>query len=200
MAMAGAARMQSMTESERHAADVTTPAASPALEPDFSSVFAEHARSVWRMARSLGVHESDVEDVCQDVFMVVHRKLENFEQRSSVRTWLYGIVLRVVSDYRKKAHRKRERLVAEPPPRTHEASPEGCVADQQALAMLDSVLEELSEERRQVFVLYEIEQLSMREIAEALDCPLQTVYSRHQSARAIVQRRLAAHREGGARR
>src|SRR4051794_8847745 len=81
----------------------------------FRSLFDEHAPHIWRAVRNLGVRDADVEDVCQEVFVVVHRKLPTFEGRSSVRTWIYGIALRVVADYRKRAHRKHERLVAEVP-------------------------------------------------------------------------------------
>jgi len=155
----------------------------------FEVVFAEYAPAVWRMVRSLGVHESDLEDVCQEVFIVVHRRLPGFEGRSALRTWIYGIALRVVADYRKKAHRKRERLYAEPPELADHGSPERHAAATQAFARLDRILAQLSEERRQVFVLYEIEQLPMSEIAEMVGCPLKTAYSRLEAAREIVLRK-----------
>ncbi len=63
---------------------------------------------------TLGVAEADIEDVCQEVFITVHRKLSEFEGRSALRTWLYGISLRVASDYRRRAYVRRERAVAEP--------------------------------------------------------------------------------------
>ena len=152
-------------------------------------VFAQYAPAVWRMVRSLGVHESDLEDVCQEVFIVVHRRLPGFEGRSALRTWIYGIALRVVADYRKKAHRKRERLYAEPPELVDHGSPERHAVATEAFARLDRVLAQLSEERRQVFVLYEIEQLPMSEIAELVGCPLKTAYSRLEAAREIVMRK-----------
>ncbi|WP_437873491.1 RNA polymerase sigma factor [Sorangium sp. So ce363] len=56
--------------------------------PSFEQLFFEHAPFVWRALRRLGVHEADAEDVCQEVFMIVHRRLASFEGRSSVQTWL----------------------------------------------------------------------------------------------------------------
>jgi RNA polymerase sigma-70 factor (ECF subfamily) len=164
----------------------------------FTAVFNEHAAHVWRAVRSLGVSEADVEDVCQEVFVVVHRKLPSFEGRSSLRTWIYGIALRVVADYRKKAHRVRERLVAEVPDAAHasaSAAQEDTTAHKQAWQMLDQLLGTLGEDRRQVFVLYELQQLPMREVAAIVGCPLQTAYSRLEAARELVQQGMIAWRE-----
>src|SRR3954469_17470883 len=83
--------------------------------PPFQEVFVQHGRFVWRTLRYLGVAEADLEDVCQEVFLVVHRRLPEFEGRSSIRTWVYGIALRVASDYRKRARVYRERTSEVPP-------------------------------------------------------------------------------------
>ncbi len=163
----------------------------------FAVLFAEHAPVVWRAVRSLGVHDADVEDVCQEVFVIVHRKLDAFEQRSSLRTWIYGIALRVVSDYRKKAHRRYERLVDSPPDAGTRPLQEQTAAQKQAWQILDRLLDALSEDRRRVFVLYELEELPMREVAAIVDCPLQTAYSRLEAAREHVQRGMAKWREQG---
>src|SRR5207302_10408961 len=76
--------------------------------PSLSEVFRQYAPFVWRALRRLGVPESDVEDVCQEVFVVVHRKLGDFEGRSSLRTWIYGICTRTASDYRRSGRVRRE--------------------------------------------------------------------------------------------
>ena len=67
----------------------------------FKEVYDEHFRFVWRSLRRLGVRESDVPDAVQDVFLVVHRRLAEFEGRSKVTTWLFGICFRVARDRRK---------------------------------------------------------------------------------------------------
>jgi RNA polymerase sigma-70 factor (ECF subfamily) len=137
------------------------------------------------------VPASDVEDVCQEVFLAVHRKLPEFEGRSSVLTWLYGICVRVAADYRKRAktHRtKLEALAAEPVPLAQHDDP---VAIRQARAILDGILDGLDDAKRAVFVLYEIEELSMAEVAAALGCPIQTAYSRLHAARTEVAAAVA---------
>jgi RNA polymerase sigma-70 factor, ECF subfamily len=167
-------------------------AASPDL--DFAALFTEYAPHVWRAVRSLGVRDADIEDVCQDVFLVVHRRLADFEGRSALRTWIYGIALRVVADYRKKAYRHRERLERDLPEAIMQAPQEQLAADRQAWERLDQLLDLLGEDSRRVFVLYELEGLSMPEVAGLLSCPLQTAYSRLASARATLQRGLQAWR------
>ncbi len=146
-------------------------------------IFDEHARYVWRTLRHLGVADADLEDVCQEVFVTVHRKLPEFEGRSKLRTWLYGICLRVASDYRRRAYVRRERAV--PDPLQGAAEPRGNQPDVRAelRGTLAQLLDSLDDDKRAVLVLYEIEGLSMKEVAEVVDCPLQTAYSRLHAAR-----------------
>ena len=66
--------------------------------PDLAEIFRQYAPFAWRALRRLGVPDADVEDVCQEVFVVVHRKLGDFEGRSSLKTWIYGICPRTASD------------------------------------------------------------------------------------------------------
>lgn len=155
-------------------------------------LIAEHGPHVWRAVRSLGVQEADVDDVCQEVFVIVYHKLAEFERRSTLRSWIIGIALNVVRDFRKKAHRRREHLVDPFPQVAADADQERSVAERQAVHTLNRLLDALSEDQRRVFVLFEIEQMSIREIATLLDCPLQTAYSRLDVAREIVKRRMAA--------
>ena len=177
-------------------ADLADPA-----ELTTSEVFREHAPYAWRVLRRLGVAEGDVDDVCQEVFVTVHRRLHSFEGRSALRTWVYGICLRVASDYRKRVRRAREvvtDLAAEPAvdPRQEEA-----MSLRQARATLDTILDQLDDDRRAVFVLYEIEELPMADVAQLTGCPVQTAYSRLHAARrdveAAVKRLHAAAARGG---
>jgi len=165
----------------------TQPSPGAAAIPTFREVFEEHAPYVWRVLRRLGVPESDVEDLCQEVFVVVHRKLPGFEGRSSVRTWLYSICVRTASDHRRRAHVRREKVTDRPPERAGSAPQQQQLERRQARALLDAALLKLPEDKRAVFVLYEVEGLSMPEVAEAVGCPLQTAYSRLYSARDAVQ-------------
>jgi RNA polymerase sigma-70 factor (ECF subfamily) len=158
-----------------------------------AALFEEHAPYVWRVLRRLGVAEADVEDLCQEVFLVIHRKLGEFEGRSSLTTWIYGICVRTASDYRRRAHRRREVVTGRFPEGAVSATQPDDVQRRQALALLDEALEALDEPKRAVFVLYEIEELSMPAVAEALECPVQTAYSRLHAAR----RRVREHMDQG---
>lgn len=157
----------------------------PALA--FQDVYARHAAFVWRVLRRLGVRPSDVEDVCQEVFLIVHRKLAEFEHRSSVSTWLYAIALRCASDYRRRAYVAREVSHEVVDHSTIDAAQPDSVANRQARALLDRILDGLDEDKRAVFVLYELEEIAMAEIAEIVGCPVQTAYSRLHAARAAVE-------------
>lgn len=148
----------------------------------------DHGPYVWRVLRRLGVAEADVDDVCQEVFLVVHRKLAEFEGRSTIRTWMYGIAVRAAADYRKRAHRRHEVPTAAMPDHPSPADdPDRSLQLRQARSLLDELVGALDDDKRAVFVLFEIEQLSMQDVAVALGCPLQTVYSRLYAARAQIQ-------------
>ena len=175
------------------------PSAPTARELDpFSAIVREHSRYVWRVVRCLGVRDADLEDLCQETFMVVHRKLPSYEPRAALRTWIYAIALRVVSDYRKRAYRKREQLVAELPDVRIAAEQERALQRREDWQLLDRLLATLGEDQRQVFVLYEVEAVPMREVCEAVGCPLQTAYSRLHAARKQVADELARLRAQGA--
>jgi len=160
----------------------------PASAPrrDLARVYRDHVPYVWRSLKHLGVQEADIEDVAHDVFLVVARKLDGFEERSSVKTWIYGICLRTAADYRGRAFRRREVLSGEFPAAAQRATPapqERELAGKRERNRLIELLDQLSPEQREVFVLYEVEELAMREVAEVLSCPLQTAYSRLHAAR-----------------
>lgn len=163
-------------------------------------IFLEHSDFVLRMVRRFGVRPGDVEDVAQDVFMVVHKKLPTFERERSMKAWLTGIVRRVTADYRKRAHVRREHPSERPPEPGVMAPQEEALERRRLRAILDLALDALDEDKRVVFVLYELEGMTMAEVTESLDCPLQTGYSRlnaaRRSVRAFVERALA---EGSAR-
>jgi RNA polymerase sigma-70 factor (ECF subfamily) len=167
--------------------------------PTLAEVFRQYASFVWRALRRLGVPEGDVDDVCQEVFVVVHRKLGDFEGRSSLRTWIYGICARTASDYRRSGRVRREVVTDSPPDAAHDGGQHDALALRQARAKLDRILDELDDDKRAVFVLYEIEELTMAEVAEAIGCPLQTAYSRLHAARKLVEAGVARTRDADAR-
>lgn len=162
----------------------------------FAEVFRDHAPFLWRATVALGVPERDADDLCQEVMLVVHRKLGDFKG-GSLRSWLYSICLRVTSDYRRSARVRRERPT-DVLPEGSEAPTQAAVVDvRRAEARLFNVLEALEHEQRVAFVFFEIEQLTLQEIAEATDAPLQTVYSRLKAARARVRGAFEEARQRG---
>ncbi len=161
---------------------------------DLGEIYRENVDYVWRVLSHLGVKPADVGDVAHDVFLTVKRRLPSFEGRSTLRTWIYGICIRTVSDYRGRAFRRREVPHDEMPEQHFAADQPQSVEDSELRAKLLSLLAELKDEQREVFVLYEIEELSMREVAEAIGCPLQTAYSRLHAARDTLKSRL---KQGG---
>ena len=163
------------------------PHPTPSIE-SFESFYRSQATFVWRSMRRLGVPPADLEDAAQDVFIVAHRKLPEFEGRSSIKTWVFGICLRVASDWRKKANARREAPIAEAPVRsTSGETATREIAMRQARQKLAEVLLRLDEDKRAVFVLFELEELPMTEVAAAVGCPLQTAYARLYAARQIVE-------------
>lgn len=154
--------------------------------PTFEQIFQDEAVFVGRTLRYLGVHERHLEDACQEVFVVVHRRLDQM-QGGSVRAWVRQICVRVASNHRRSLRRRPEDAVAEPPEVAVPAPQHGEAEQRQARQRLLRALDTLPEDQREVFVLYEIEQLIMPEIAEAVGCALQTAYSRLYAARTKVQ-------------
>jgi RNA polymerase sigma-70 factor (ECF subfamily) len=160
-------------------------------------LYAEHVATVWRGLRRLGVPESSVEDAVQDVFLVAHRRLADFEGRSTAKAWLYGILLRVAKDYR----RARTRQVHGVERFTHFLSasstsgqtPIDDAERREANRTLHAVLSALDEAHREVFVLVELEDFSVREAAAVLRLHLRACQRRLRTAREAFERNLARH-------
>jgi len=146
------------------------------------------------MLRRLSVAEKDVMDAAQNVFLVVHRRLPEFEGRSSVRTWLREITRRVASDYRRSAPVRREvhTETAELDFRPGSlSSSEENVARGEKVALARAILEKIPDAQRTVFMMFELEQMSGAEIADELGVPLGTVRSRLRLAREAFQSEIA---------
>lgn len=163
----------------------------------FPEIFEQHARFLWRTLLNLGVPSREAQDLCQEVMIVVHRRLPDFDGKS-LRGWLYGICVRVASDYRRSARARHEVPFAEVP--ESGAAPEP--RDQLEQQRLMRALERLGDDKRAALILYEVEELTLAEVAEALGAPMQTVYSRIVAARQELRRELEREHQaqpGGAR-
>jgi len=176
-------------------------AEAPAEPPgDLARIYEEHFDFVWRSARRLGVPDSAVDDVVQEVFIVVHRQLASFEGRSSMKTWLFGILRNVVLRQRRSWARRREEALEESAVAADAAPADEHLAEREARRVLHALLAGLDDDKRAVFVLAELEQMSAPEIAEATGLKLNTVYSRLRLARIAFTRAIARHRAADARR
>jgi RNA polymerase sigma-70 factor, ECF subfamily len=153
---------------------------------DVRDVVRAHGPFIARSLRYLGVLEADLEDAAQEVFVVVHRRLGTFEGRAALSTWLYGVCTRVASARRRRAYHRYESLVPEPLEPAIAPSQEADLERQELRTRLLAVLDRLDEDKRAVFVLYEIERQPMKDVAQAVGCPLQTAYYRLHAARGEV--------------
>lgn len=174
-------------------------AVEPVVErPTLAEVFDQHASYVGRTLRCLGVRERELPDAMQEVFLVVHRRLGELERPGALRGWIYGICVRKAMSLRRRAARRREAAMAEPPERVSpEPTPHEELVKARALVTALRLLDELDDDKRAVFVLYEVEQLPMREIAQTVGCPLQTAYARLYAARKVLARNLERLRARG---
>jgi RNA polymerase sigma-70 factor (ECF subfamily) len=171
------------------------------MMPTFAEIYEEHFDLVWRTARRLGVPESEASDVVQDTFLVLHRRLADYDGRASIKRWVLGIVMKVVSDHRRRYRRKDAPCVP------HAADSEGDLAvasslpapsaeveQAEAVSLLHTLLSELDESKREVLILAQLEEMSVPEIAEVLGANVNTVYARLRAARAEFEAAHARYR------
>jgi RNA polymerase sigma-70 factor, ECF subfamily len=158
------------------------PPALPApARPRFDDVYQQDFAYVWQTLRRLGVRPSDLEDLAHDVFVVVHRRLEDFDPTRALRPWLFGIAYRVASEHRRR--RPPDRPAEGPETDVDDLadqapSPERILTSGEARRRVAKALERLPLDQRGVLVLHDIDGVSVPEIARALELPLNTVYSR----------------------
>ena len=166
-----------------------------ATEYNFAEVYNQHFAFVWRTVRRLGVAERALDDAVQDVFVVVHRRLGDFEGRSSLKSWIFGIARRVAKDHRRRASRKdRGEELHEGLADPSAQSPLESAAKAEAVQVLYRLLDTLDHDKREVFVLAELEQMTAPEIAAAISVNLNTVYSRLRAARRAFNQAVDRHR------
>lgn len=172
--------------------DAAGPARAATTRPTFEQAYDQLFDFVWRSLRRLGVPAASIDDAVQDVFVVVHRRLVEFEGRSSLKTWVFAIALRVARDHQRSARRKGGHEPLDPRIADDTPGPVESLARAEAVRELDRILAALDEDKRTVFVLAEIEQMTAPEIAEALGINLNTVYSRLRLARRAFEAHAAA--------
>jgi RNA polymerase sigma-70 factor, ECF subfamily len=177
---------------------ITEPAplpASSAGQHAFADVYARHFDLVWRSVRHLGVPAQLLDDAVQDVWLVVHRKLDDFDGRSALSTWLFGICINVARS------RRRAREVARPAEplsedmQSRDPSPEHALESSRAWQLVQAFLAELPELHRAIFVSSLLENFSPAETASATGVDVNTVYKRVRALRRSFQRLLERSQE-----
>lgn len=141
-----------------------------------------------------------MDDLVQEVFLVVHTKLDTLERPEALRSWLYGIVRRTASTHRRaKRTRLEYSLVAGAAGEaiSHDPTPYELAEKHAELALLEQLVADLDESKREVFALVEIQGLSVPQVAETLGIPLNTAYSRLRAARQAFEAALARLEAGG---
>lgn len=169
----------------------------PLTVPSFAQVYKQYFDFVWSLARRFGVEPEAMDDVVQEIFLVIYAKLDMLENPDALRSWIYGVVRRSVSTYRR-ARRTRlgaglavgyaAQLESDAP------SPLEQTETHADLQLLASLLAELDEPKREVFSMVELDELTVPEVAQLLDIPLNTAYSRLRMARQAFQEALSRHR------
>ena len=161
---------------------------------DFAQVYEDHFAFTWRTIRRMGVPAAKMDDVLQDVFLVVAQRLASFDPtRAHLRSWLYGIIMNVVSNERRRHRRKDqpclplvdddagagvgERLASGAP------GPQQAAETREAMRLASEILDSLPEERREILILADLEEMSVVEVAESLGLNVNTAHSRLRAAR-----------------
>jgi RNA polymerase sigma-70 factor (ECF subfamily) len=169
-------------------------AAEPHALPSFEAVYEQHFDFVWAMTRRFGVAPEAMDDVVQEVFLVVNAKLSTLVRPEALRSWLYSIVRRTASGHRRKLapHRIASSLGVEDLADDEGVlSPADLAEQNEQVRRLWTLLEELDPPKRELFIMAELEEFTCPEIAEALNIPLNTAYSRLRHAREAFEAALA---------
>lgn len=163
----------------------------------FTAVYREHAAFVRRSLRHMGVQAAGLDDVLHDVFLVVHRRLDDYDGRSSMRSWLYGVARRAALHHQRRGVRRIRREHQAPVPAA-QAQPDDFVARREAARWVEDFVATLPPDQRAVFVLCEVEGLPAPEVAAATGVKLNTVYSRLRLARRRFEHAVEQRAEGAA--
>lgn len=163
-----------------------TAAENPERRELFTRIFSEELGYVCGSLRRMGVQPRDVEDIAHDVFVRVYAKLDAYDPLRPIRPWLFGFAFRSASDYRRLARHRLELMSTsdqdvDGPARAPLA--EEALGTREEQAMVLEALETIELDRRAVLIAYELDECPMKSIADALQIPLPTAYSRLRIAR-----------------
>ena len=175
----------------------TEPEEVAATAPTFRELFDTQFSYVWNVLKRLGVQERDLEDLAQQVFLQVHANLATFDSSRPLRPWLFAFAFHAASNYRALARHRVELSIVPPESRDPQPGADEQLIARQELLLAELALTHVAVERRAVLLLHEVEGHTMPQIAESLQLPLNTAYSRLRLARQEYEqavRRLRARR------
>ena len=165
------------------------PLLAAALPPDQEgeraarTLYRENLSYVWNTLRRLGIMDADREDLCHDVFAVFFRGSAAYDPARPLKPWLFGIAFRVASDHRRRARFRRELPGQHLDHASDTPLADDALVQKESRQIVERALASLDLDQRAVFILHEIDGLAMPQIAEVLDAPLNTLYSRLRLAR-----------------
>ena len=150
---------------------------------DLATIYDDHADFVWRVAKRLGVPDGALEDVMHDVFVIVHRRIDDYDGRAALTSWLYGITRGVASNRRRGRAREARRIEhAQPKPQTLPPT-DDAAHRREAAAFVRQFLAELDPDKREVFVLVDLEGITVKEAASLTGINVNTAHARLRAAR-----------------
>jgi RNA polymerase sigma-70 factor, ECF subfamily len=164
--------------------------------PSLEAIYDQYHAFVWRLAQRMGVSGSGLDDVVQEVFVVMHRRRDELDMSGSIAGLLYGVTRRVAGRTRDVEKRRQARLtlVESPTPAEGEPDPESRVLLEERAAVVREALDAMDDDKRAMFVLTQVEGMSVPEAADALDINVNTAYARARVARELVCKAIARHR------
>jgi RNA polymerase sigma-70 factor (ECF subfamily) len=165
--------------------------------PSFQAIYNQYLNFVWSSAGHLGAGADAIDDVVQDVFIVIHSKLTTLKRPEALRSWIYGIVRRTVSDHRR-SRRSRDAAGKSlndelKSTRRFQPSPLDLSERNSDVELLETILAKLDEPKREIFIMVEVLEMTIPEVVQALEIPLNTAYSRLRLAREAFEQALAKH-------
>lgn len=159
----------------------------------FIEVYEQSFSAVWAYGRARGLVGADLEDVVQEVFVVVHKRLHTFEGRSSVNTWVVGIAVNVIRSFRRRRATRKlgDDIEQFPEVEAPHSTPGQRTEAKRDAEFLFTVLDTLSEAQREIFLLVEVQEISVVDAARILEVNEETLRSRLRAARKHVNAAIA---------
>jgi RNA polymerase sigma-70 factor (ECF subfamily) len=151
--------------------------------PDLAALFDEHFDYVWATLRRLGVRHADREDLVHEVFLKVHARIADYDAARPMRPWLFGFAYHVAADHRRLARHRVEVIGAPAEAIAHDTPADERIATRENREDLLAALDEINLARRALIVMHDVDGMSVPKIAETLEIPLNTAYSRLRLAR-----------------